>query len=521
MAQRKVRRARRTVPFTLPSPVGGLNGRDGLANMDATDAFILDNWFPANTTVDERRGYAPYVTGLAAPVESLAIFAGGTEKHVLAVAGGTVYDVTSKGAPPVVVHAGLISSVINTTMFSNAGDQWLLCFTGSDTPFAYKATGYAALTITGVTGLPSTLHEVHAFKGRVYLAQKGQLGFYYLGIGAIQGAASYFDLAQVCKNGGSLAAIASYSQQDAGSGPQDYIVFATTEGEYIVYAGTDPSNAATWSIVGRYYSAAPIGRRGHFNFRSDLYFITSEGLISFTQIREQGDESKKQEYLSAKLGRYLYDLTVHKNTFGWEAVAYPNSSMLILNVPTTLTETGAYIQFVMNTDSGAWCRFTGINALCWAVYDDTLLFGRYDGRVMQGDIGSLDDGKPINLDARQAYNYFDDGRGMGSQDKHFHFATFVMETDGSPPVSAELNVNFENTPPTYEGTLTPSAGSYWDTSNWDQAMWADEAALQTFTASFGKIGYCASVWLRAVAAGASLKWYATRVYCEKSDGIVL
>lgn len=518
---RRTAKTRRTVPFTLPAPVGGLNGRDGIADMPASDAFILDNAFPANTTVDQRKGYAPYATGLGGPVESVEAYVGGADTHLLACAAGSLYDITSGGIVGAPIKSGLISSILNTSMFSNAGDQFLICVTGADTPFSYKASGATNLAITGVTGTPADFIDVHTFKGRLYFVQKRALGFYYLAPGAIQGAASYFDLSQIAKKGGSVVAVASFSQQDSGTGPQDYLVFATSEGEYIVYGGIDPSNAATWSLVGRYYSSAPIGRHGKFNFRSDLYFITDEGLIAFSQIREQGEQGDSTKYLSSKLGRYLAELTTHKATQGWQAVLHPPTGMLILNAPTTQLSSGAYVQFAMNTDSNAWCRFTGMNALCWNSYSDRLFFGTYDGRVMRADYGSLDDGKPINIDARQAYNYFDDGKGMGAFDKHFHFATFVIETDGSPPVSAELNVNFENTPPQYEGTLSPSGGSYWDIDTWDNAVWADEAAMQTFTVPFGKLGYAASIWLRVRAAGTTFRWYATRVFLEKSDGVIL
>ena len=34
---------------SIPSPIGGWNARDSLANMAATDAVTMNNWFPTPT----------------------------------------------------------------------------------------------------------------------------------------------------------------------------------------------------------------------------------------------------------------------------------------------------------------------------------------------------------------------------------------------------------------------------------------------------------------------------------------
>jgi len=42
---------------SIPSPIGGWNGRDSLANMSPTDAVQLVNWYPTPTDVTMRKGY--------------------------------------------------------------------------------------------------------------------------------------------------------------------------------------------------------------------------------------------------------------------------------------------------------------------------------------------------------------------------------------------------------------------------------------------------------------------------------
>jgi len=522
MALRRPNRGRRSKPVTLPAPIGGLNGRDGLADMPATDAFVMDNWYPYNTTVDTRNGCQNHVTGAAAAVESLAVYAGGASSKMLGFSNGSVYNVSSAGAIGAAIVSGKTSNKITSTMFSNAGSQFLIGLTAADAPFSYDGVSYTALAITGLTGSQNTLHCVHSFKGRLYFAQKDQLGFYYLAVGAIQGAASYFDLAQQAKAGGYLTGIASFSSQGTeGTGPNDYIVFMTSEGEYLLYAGTDPASAATFQLVGRYYGPPPIGRKGWFNYRSDLYIISAEGIISFTQIREAGQEGVDTKYLSQKLGKAWTALTPNSTTHGWAAVLYPRSGMLVVNAPATSSPAGAYYQFVMNTSTNSWARFVGWDGLCWCVFNGRLYYGTYDGRVVLADEGTIDITTEIKCDCRQAYNYFDDGNGMGDADKHFHFATFVVQADGTPPIAAELCVNFEDDQPDYAGSLTAVVGALWDVATWDVDFWAGDAITQNFTVTFGKIGYTASIWLRTTVRSAPIKWFATRILLERGQGVVL
>lgn len=50
-----------------------------------------------------------------------------------------------------------------------------------------------------------------------------------------------------------------------------------------------------------------------------------------------------------------------------------------LNVP--VTENTKSVQFVMNANTGAWCRFTGINTNVWSLKGTELFFGGVDGTV--------------------------------------------------------------------------------------------------------------------------------------------
>ena len=67
--------------------------------------------------------------------------------------------------------------------------------------------------------------------------------------GSVGGAAQVLDLSSIAKYGGHLVDLDTWTI-DAGYGVDDNLVFITSNGEVIVYRGTDPSSAATWALAG-------------------------------------------------------------------------------------------------------------------------------------------------------------------------------------------------------------------------------------------------------------------------------
>lgn len=516
-------------PVTVPAPIGGLNGRDPIAAMDARDAYLMDNTFPGTASVESRKGCRKYSNNtLLAPVQALEVYAGGTGDKMLAWAGGKVWDVSN--AVPQQLASGYVSNLPVTTMFSNAADnaQFLIAVTGYDQPRSYNGAALAALTMTGMTGSQNTLNFVFSFKSRLYFGQRDKLGFYYLPVGQIQGALSYFDLGQVSQRGGYLVAIASFSESSNGNTPNDYIVFITNKGELIVYAGYDPSNAATWSLVGRYYAAAPIGNKCTINYGTELIILTEEGALPFSKIRRAGDAASGgvsgsgYSAITSKLGGFLSAYNMNAGVPGWDGLQYSGGGgWLLLNVPATSAISGQYYQYVMNTTTNAWCRFTNWNGLCFAVYNKRLYFGRYDGYVMLADEGRFDDGQPIRCDVKQAYNYFDDGSGMAFLQKHFQWAALLVSCDGEPPLSGRFNVDYTEQQPDYVNQLAPSASAEWDVAAWDQGVWGDDSRTQRFVITLNKGGVAGALWLRASLQGLTLKWYATQYVMEKTRGLLI
>lgn len=522
----KIATGQSSQPMTVVAPVGGLNGRDPLASMAPSDAYQMDNAFPGAALVYSRKGSKRYTSSkLPAPVQSLEVYTGATGDKMLGWSGGSIYDVSSN--IPVQLATGLNSNLVITAMFSNAADnaQHLIITSGKDTPREYNGVSLTVLAFTGIAD-PTLLNFCFTFKARLYFGAEDKLGFYYLPVGQIQGALSYFDLGQVSRLGGKLVAIASYSS-DSGITPGDYIVFITSKGECIVYAGYDPSNANTWELVGRYYAATPIGQKCTLNYGTELVLLTLDGAIGFSEIRRAGDARTRgvpnAEYsaITSKLGTYLSAFNTNADVPGWMGLQYSGSQdgWLLINVPAGLGMNGAYYQYVMNTTTNAWCRFTNWNALCFAVFGGKLFFGKYDGLVYQGDVGNTDDGTDINLSVKQAYNYFEDGNGIGFLTKHFQWASLLVGSDGPAPLSGKFNVDYREYSPDPIAAIAV-AGSRWDITKWDEGYWSDEENTQRFIVTLNNAGVAGSLWIAAKLSGQTFKWYATQYVMQKTKGLL-
>ena len=93
---------------SLPAPVDGWNRKDSIANMKASYAVVMDNYFPELGSVRLRRGSKEYADVGDEDVETLFAFQSGTVKKFFAAAGDTIYDITT--APVTAAKTGLTNS---------------------------------------------------------------------------------------------------------------------------------------------------------------------------------------------------------------------------------------------------------------------------------------------------------------------------------------------------------------------------------------------------------------------------
>ena len=490
---------------SLPAPVGGWNVRDSLANMAPTDAVILENMFPSVSNVVLRGGYSNWATGLPGQVETLMTYAGLSVQELYAASGSGIYDVTNTGAVGAAVVSGLTNIRWEHTNITTAGGSYLMAVNGVDTALLYDGAAWTNPTITGVSS--AVLHNVTLFKNRLWFTETNTLKAYYLPTSSIGGAAEQFDLTSVAQLGGYLVSCATWTI-DAGYGSDDNLAFVTSNGEVIVYRGTDPASASTWSLIGVWSLGAPIGNRCFLKYGGDLLLLTINGLFPLSQVL-QTEQTAPQTALSDKIqGAIAAATSTYQNSFGWQIVFSAKNNAIWVNVPFGL---GTQQQFVMNNITRAWCNFKGWPANCWEIFDDEPYFGGNTvvGKAWDDTVG--DNGANIVSDTLQAFNYFD-SRGVK---KYFTRARPSIYTNGQPSVFLGINVDFELTTTASTVAFAPSNTGYWDTGVWDTSTWGSGPAMSSNWQGVTGLGYCGGLRFITESRAIQIEWAATDVVYQQ------
>lgn len=485
---------------SIPAPTGGWDAENSLADMPAKNAVILDNWIPRSEYVEMRRGYVEHVASLASSVETLLVWRGASSQKMLAATGTTIVDVTTAGAAGATLLTGASNARWQYVNFSNDAGQFVISVNGADTPQKYDGSAFADLTITGSSGAitltASALVDVMAHKRRLFFVENGTLRVWYLDVEAIQGTAQLLDLGPVFSLGGQIVAQASWSL-DGGQGPDDFAVWITDQGQAAIYQGLDPSDANSWALVGVFQLGLPLGRRSLISYGSDLVVLTTDGIMPMSQAlklnRAQGNLVSLTQRIRNAFATATRDY--HSN-FGWQGLLYPRGGLAIFNVPTVnLTES---VQFVQNVQTGAWCRFTNIDAFCWAVFNGKPYFGG-DQAVYEFDTGCMDNADSLIGDLKTAFNYF----GERGRQKKFEMLRPILQSSQQITPAIALLTDFQEETPTANPTVTTTGGAPWGSIVWGAWVWSDNADIRYDWTGVTGLGYCGAVRVRTILQSAS------------------
>lgn len=501
-----------TIGGSLPAPVGGLNARDGLADMKPSDAVILDNWFPEGSFCRIRRGFSDHASGISGNVLTLMEWAGPSSRKFFAANAANIYEVTSVGAVGAAAVSSLSSGYWSHLNFTTAGGSFLVCCNGADDVRNYDGSSWTTPAITNVTS--ANLKYVASHKKRLWFVEKDTTKAWYLPVDAIAGAAAAFQLGSVFRKGGYLKAIGSISH-DAGSGPDDFLCFVSSRGEIAAYQGTNPADATAWALVGVFTAGSPLGDRALFNTGGDLALISEDGIVSLLKMLALDRAAASSAALTNKIDDLFSDaFQSYGGNTGWQAMVYPRGHMVIVNVPVSSTEAW---QYVMNAQTGAWCRFKGMNATCWGLFGEDLYFGG-SGGVWKADDGADDDGADIAGDMATAWS-FPGGRAVR---KRFTMIRPLYESNGPLTLAVRLNTDYRHETPALEDSFTTdeNTGSLWGTMVWGEGYWGGPSIRNDWLATFGE-GYAASVRVRTLTNGETVKMHAFDLKAERASDMAL
>lgn len=495
---------------SIQAPIGGVNRLASIDDMPESDAWILDNWIP-DAGFCRLRGGTEFcnIAGLpAGPIETLVEYG----DQLLVCVGGEIWDTgLTPGSPtsgsPTQLGTGFGSNKWETEVFNNV----LILVNGVDAPQGYDGSTLAPLTIDGTVPNPEEFIGVNSFKGRA-IYWKDEAAFWYAEAGSYQGILSEFDVSIYVNKFTSTNTMFTWSA-DAGDGPDDFFVLLMNSGEALVYQGTDPSSLDFFALVGKFQMDKPLSLRSNTSIAGDQIILTKEGWNNFKTVWETGN------FRDEGIGRKIVGLSTQAadefaSLDGWEVDFYPDEKLVIVNVP---QGAGVSIQHVLNTNTYAWCTFSGWSATTFGSYQGRIYFGTIDGEIYLANEGTSDaGGLAIVGDALPAFNYLS-GRANNKQLTGLKPITTMSDPDniglvGTADFFIPAAPNTDFVP--FDIGATPWGspwGSPWSTGSRTQAV----SQWETLSA----FGYAVSYRMVTKTAGERLEWGSTQMMF-KDAGVI-
>ena len=517
-------------PVTVPAPIGGLNARDSLVAMPETDAIVLTNWWAQPYGCSVRKGYIEWSTGLSDEVETLATWVDVDGDEVLfAWAGTSLWDVTTRGAVGTADITGLTNARWNWVNLTNSAGNNLIAVNGFDNGIIYKAAGLARIsagdgivanTWAGLNPVDAVQLTVH--QHRLWAVEKDSSAGWYLPPDAIQGTFLKYDFGPLFSKGGFLEFLTTWTLDD-GNGAEDHLIAVSSEGEAVVFAGTDPNDDTKWGLKGVYFIGAPVsGRRGYVKAGGDQIILTERGAVSMsatltsTKVNEADNKLK-----SAKIQFLISELvSTYRTLDGWQLSYFTGINMLMVSIPSVTA--GGNVQLVSNQIIDAWSQFSGLDASCWGTFDKTPYFGDYSGRVLKAWTGFSDNvlldntgGIGITATVQQAYSYL--GRQASQKQVGMYRPTFVVTSDVG--YNSAIVYDFKFQVVTDPSLIDAESGSLWGTARWGTGVWGGGTQVQRSWVQAEGMGVAASL-LMIIRSDAEVLWVATDYSVVKGNGIL-
>lgn len=488
----------------FPAPSKGLDVTTPFMVQDPLTGTVLDNVFVRKTGSELRAGYARWTTNLGGI---------GTESAVRSVMGyqpprgvsGTVlaklfaacedeniYDVTSQTSEATVPVAAVnIPGQVNPgrfswVNFSIASTNYLAVVTAGGGYWTYDATGGWVDRTANITGAGATkainFDFITVWKNRIWFGVNGLSEAYYLPVNSIQGAAALFDFGQMFAHGGELAAMASWTL-DAGDGVDDKFVIAGSEGDILIYDGTDPSSASTFGLVGRWFiGKVPDGRRFMSKYAGDLAILCEAGLQFMSRVQQARgltDPVDPAEDTTARRFSQVIGETVAatRGEEFWSLIWHSPKNALMITTPYKTKSVG--LQYCLTSIQNAYSTMSRMPMACAETFGGEFFFGTEDGTICKGFTGDSDDFLTDGTEGTQPVasiqTAFVAPGGDGMSLKIPYLAQVLILSPEPPMLNVQVNTEWSNADTPGAPPYVPNTNALWDVAKWDQAVWGGAA----------------------------------------------
>jgi hypothetical protein len=507
--------------FSAAAPTLGVDSRQALANSDTQTAIAIDNMFARSFGLEMRAGYTQYATLSPANPVTLMTYTNhtadaGTSRFFVAADDGKVYDITTPTpdnvTPTEVLEVpGQIRSgeCYWLNFVTEAGNYLCVVFPGagyytynSTAGWVQHAAGTAAGQIDGAD--PKNFGFIYLWKNRIFFVEENTSTAYYLPSQSLTGAVSPFDFGTMFPHGGEMAFGGTWTV-DSGSGLNDMMVVISSEGDLLLYEGTDPNDISTFSLNGRWYVGhVPDGRRFATPYGADMALVSERGLLLMTDIL-RGTDTMPQNEAAARINQLLQpDVRASIHTRYWEIKMLTDVNILAINAPQLRLNTG-YIWALDMTAFGA-SKMTNFPFSNMEMFEGQsyaadnagrvwkLWQGSKDGYIGETTPGAGDEvfGKDIEAYVQTAFLPL----GEPFRWKRFILVRAGFRSLAAPAARMALNPEWTFAQPLAAPTYVETGQSLWDEDDWNYGIWS--GSTQTFKVWVGAqgMGHYASLALR-------------------------
>jgi len=461
-ANNKGRPAAKVAHFS--APLKGLSRQTELTEGDPLLASVLTNWVVEADRITVRPGYIKLgqIAGNP-PVSTLVPYYGSVQRLAAAANNGKLYNLSG-----VEIASGYGGDEWAWTSFSDLSvDDYTVMVNGHAGVVSWNGTTFVTETVTVPAGetwiVPAKFDKVLSHMNRLWFADSESLAVYYLPIQQKSGQVELFPLDVLFKRGGVIRGMYTWSI-DGGTGLDDALAIFTSNGEVAILSGIDPES--DFQLVGIFRFDAPMSKDCIINFGGDLYVMISTGLVPMTTLIRAETESLGKA--DRNVFKEFEDISkLHRADFGWQAMLNHHTNHAICNMP---IGGGKYQQMVRRMPDAIWTKWIDIPARCWGWLNNQTYFASETGGIYLGGSEYLNDnGAAINADVRFAWSNY-----RSVSKKNFKMVRLYTITDGLPRPFIDLEVDYNNIPPTNQPDVTAGAsgGAEWNTASWDTSDWA-------------------------------------------------
>jgi len=329
--------------------------------------------------------------------------------------------------------------------------------------------------ITGPVGsnvaVGRNLSYVCKYRNRLFFIETKSMNIWYLGIDSIGGALTQIPLSGAATHGGYLMFLASWSI-DAGDGIDDKLVIGTSEGEILIFTGSNPADPNNWRQEGRYQISPPLGMNAHDNVGGDLLVLTVDGIVPISQAITKSAGQLELALITRAIKRMWRDEVLAKRGQAWTMKKWDEQGVNFITFPGGLP--GHRYCLAMNNTTGAFARAVGWDAMCFLRMRGDLFFGTQGGIVMQANRTGYDDGLPYIATMVGGWEMFQ----AGSQEVVWHQARAIFTAPAGEPFLPQITATTDfvvTIPPPPPAGADPGVPDLWDEGKWDHAKWDQPA----------------------------------------------